>query len=335
MIHRLFQQSLRLNAKRIPKRQFSAEKETKKPREEQNDDDIWEDQDEEQEAENATPKNQIWRYFKSVLLWGTFGALGYNGYIASKTEYDEEAAKNELGYVPYIYSVSSAIASTFGNGYSYLLYPPMKKFLPDEPPLKAELLRKTLILNFEGTLYAKDFSVGQGVLIHLRPGFKKFMEKMSQFYDIVLYSNEDTAFMSEVAQTIDPYQKYFIWNFGREFMTTMPDGQYKDLKLMNRDPKKFIAVDFSTNSYLNHKENVVLLDQYKGEVEDNGLRELSMFLEHCATQNVKDVRREIKKYGGEQSVKNYYEEMQKKVDSVKKRRNMFLGFSGSGKAKVN
>ena len=70
--------------------------------------------------------------------------------------------------------------------------------MPDEPPIVNKLLRKTLVLNFEGTLYSKDFSAGEGVIIHLRPGFRKFLNDMSKKYDLVLYSNEDTAFMSEV-----------------------------------------------------------------------------------------------------------------------------------------
>ena len=330
MIYRLLHNSARVTLRRMPKRDFATEK-NKKAKSEANDDDIWDEDEDNQETEELTPTRKYMRYVKRALMLGVCGALAYNGYVAIDTKSDEELAKDYTGYNHYAYTVSNAIVSQVRKGYNYLLYPPVEKFLPDEPPLRADLLRKTLVLNFEGTLYAKDFGIGQGVLIHLRPGFKKFVDKMSQMYDIVLYSNEDTMFMTEVLQTIDPSQRYFSWNLGREFFTTRPDGTYKDLQFINRDPKKFIVVDFDTKNYLNHKDNIILLDQYKGAVEDNGLRELGLFLEHCAPPTVKDVRREIKKYGGEQSVKNYYEEMQKKVDSVKKKRDTLNAYKGQSK----
>lgn len=60
-----------------------------------------------------------------------------------------------------------------------MIYPPIKKFLPDEMPLHPKLMHKTLVLNFEGTMYNKEMKVGEGMLINLRPGFKKFLKKMS------------------------------------------------------------------------------------------------------------------------------------------------------------
>ena len=336
-MHRYLSKAIRLNLKHTPNRHFTTSKDPKDPKNQQEatDDNIWEDVDEDNETDTTSKKSQYLRLIKNTVLWGLFGWLGANAYYSVQSNFDEEEAKSQALYNHYIFTVSNKITKELHKAYNYILYPPVTKFLPDEPPLRPELLRKTLVLNFEGTLYAKDFSAGSGVLIHLRPGFKKFIDKMSQLYDIVLYSNEDTAFMNEVIQTIDPYQRYFMWNLGREFFTMMPDGGYKDLRFLNRDPKKFIVVDFTTDNYLNNKENVITIDKYHGEMEDNGLKELGLFLEHCAAQNIKDVRREINKYGGEHSAKNYYEDMQKKVDSVKKKRNWLTGYSNKGKVKTN
>lgn len=322
---------MRMSIRARPHRYFSTQ-EKAKTTQEPNDDNIWNENDEEVETDPTPNSRRYLRYIKSMVLWGMFGWLGANAYYSYNSNYDEEMAKTQTLYNHYVFTVSNTVMREINNAYNYILYPPIAKFLPDEPPLRPELLRKTLVLNFEGTLYAKDFSAGNGVLIHLRPGFKKFIDKMSQLYDIVLYSNEDTAFMTEVIQTIDPYQKYFMWNLGREFFTTMPDGSYKDLRFINRDPKKYIVVDFTSDNYLNNKNNVVIIDKYEGQEVDNGLKELGMFLEHCATQNVKDIRREIKKFGGEVSVRNYYEDIQKKVDSVKKKRSFLFGYSNKTKA---
>lgn len=324
---RFIQKTKQLHKTLSLSRRFSttqqAEEEHKQ--EDKAEDDIWDEEDnvEEEEDEKSQRRRKL---LKNSLLFSIFGLLGANAYISKKAEFDRELAKESPFHIPYVYGVASTVTKTCFDGYNYLLYPPITKFLPDEPPLRPELLRKTLVLNFEGTLYSKDFSVGNGVLIHLRPGFKKFVDKMSQLYDIVIYSNEDTAFMTEVIQTIDPYQRYFMWNMGREFFTTKGDGQYKDLRFLNRDPKKFIVVDFTRDSYLNNKDNVVVIDKYIGQEEDVGLRNLSLFLEHCAVPGVKDIRKEIKKFGGEDSVVNYREKLQKKYENAKNRRNLFFGF---------
>lgn len=60
-----------------------------------------------------------------------------------------------------------------------MLYPPLKKFLPDPLPIDPKLMPKTLVLNFEGTMYSKDMKTGDGIVLHLRPGFRKFLKQMA------------------------------------------------------------------------------------------------------------------------------------------------------------
>ena len=62
---------------------------------------------------------------------------------------------------------------------NFIRYPPVKKFLPDEPPFNKSLLRKTLVLNFEGTMYSKDIKFGEGLMVHLRPGFRKLIKELA------------------------------------------------------------------------------------------------------------------------------------------------------------
>ena len=91
----------------------------------------------------------------------------------------------------------------------YLLGCPLDKLLPDEPPLRKQLLKKTLVINLEDTLYSKNFEMGEGMQIQLRPGFYSFLKRVLKYYDLVVYSNEDTAHMQEVIMLIDPYQQFF------------------------------------------------------------------------------------------------------------------------------
>lgn len=94
------------------------------------------------------------------------------------------------------------------------------------------------------------------MIIHLRPGFRKFIKEMQKYYEIVIYSNEDGNFLSEVIRNVDPYQMYFPFFFGSEFMIGKKNKSYKDLNRINRRMNKVIAIDFE-NNYLGSKNNVI------------------------------------------------------------------------------
>lgn len=139
-------------------------------------------------------------------LYLTTGFLIYqNTQLSKKYESINEFADKETFYVKPIFNFVSYVRQTSHDMYAYIKNPPVEKYLPDEPPFNQKLLRKALVLNFEGTMYAKDMQNGQGLIIHLRPGFRKFIKEMQKHYEIVIYSNEDGNFLSEVIRNIDPY----------------------------------------------------------------------------------------------------------------------------------
>lgn len=109
----------------------------------------------------------------------------------------------------------------------------MKKFLPDQPPFHKSMIKKTLVLNFEGTMYSKDHKAGDGLVVHLRPGFRKLLKELAQKFEIVIFSKEDTNFLSDVIKTIDPYEMYFPFYFGNEFLLVKASGMYRDMQYLN------------------------------------------------------------------------------------------------------
>lgn len=165
------------------------------------------------------------------------------------------------------------------------------------------------MLNFEGSMYSRDVQSGVGTIIHLRPGLRQFIKEMQQLYEIVVYTYEDGMMLGEVIRNLDPMGEYFQFYFGREFMVFRPTGLYKDLKLINRKMNKIVAVDFE-NEFIN-SNNAVKLSKYEGADNDMELMKLSFFLRHLANDKVKDVRKEIAKWGGfENAVPNYVKKLQ-------------------------
>lgn len=68
---------------------------------------------------------------------------------------------------------------------------------------------------------------------------------------------------------------------------------------------------------MNSNNNAIYMKKYSGETDDKELKILTLFLTHLAAKNVKDVRKEIQKYGGfENALKNYEEELNKKYELI-------------------
>jgi import inner membrane translocase subunit TIM50 len=119
--------------------------------------------------------------------------------------------------------------------------PPTKKLLPDVVhPL---IHPKTLILNLSGTLVDTQYVFGKGVNIRKRPGLANFLKKMSQHYEIVIFSDDDSMFIESVLPSLDPRQQMISGFFGRECMVWSKGRYIKDLKYLNRDARKVIVID--------------------------------------------------------------------------------------------
>lgn len=70
-----------------------------------------------------------------------------------------------------------------------------------------------------------------------------------------------------------------VGRFGRE-STLLKEGKYvKDLTYLNRPLKDIVYIDFEDDAVAFHKENVILLPKFEGDIDDRGLIDLIPFLE--------------------------------------------------------
>jgi TFIIF-interacting CTD phosphatase-like protein len=122
-----------------------------------------------------------------------------------------------------------------------LLKPPSKKLLPDVVhPLYHP---KTLVLNLSGTLIKTDYIFGKGQMIIRRPGLEKFLKHLSRKYEIIIFSYEENNFIQQSILTLDPQRMIFVSYFGKECMLLKNGSYIKDLRYLNRDLRKVIAID--------------------------------------------------------------------------------------------
>lgn len=107
-----------------------------------------------------------------------------------------------------------------------------------------------------------------------------------------------------MAMALDPTMQTFSGILGRE-CTIVHEGKYiKDFSYLGRPIKEVIYLDFSKDTAPFHKENVIVLPEFEGDLDDRALYEILPFLKHLA-QKPGDVRDEIKLYGSEETARNF------------------------------
>lgn len=186
----------------------------------------------------------------------------------------------------------------------------MEKFLPDEV-----FPRKILVLNFNGTLVSKHVEFGKGVIVKLRPGIKEFINEFVKHYEIVIFSDDDTQSIMEMAQKINPNLQ---WVFGREFFSLHNNKMVKNLDYLNRNLSKIVVVDKSKDLVPLHIDNTLVIPEFIDDSSDNWLKKLTPLLHHLAKPEVRDIRKEIVKLG-DNSVEDYYENLLKKYNSINRK----------------
>lgn len=107
---------------------------------------------------------------------------------------------------------------------------------------------KTLVLNLTGTLVHTNYVFGKGLIVSKRPGLQQFLKKAVQNYELVVFSDDDSIMIQTLLPSIDPRQQYFVAFFGQECMLLSGKKYVKDLKYLNRDPRKVIVIDKSKDA---------------------------------------------------------------------------------------
>ena len=106
-----------------------------------------------------------------------------------------------------------------------------------------------------------------------------FMQRMMKSYEIVLFGEQEAGFIHEIADALDPEQRFISGRLGRE-STVVKGGMYvKDFSYLGRPAKDVIYLDFTDETVPYHKDNLIKVPQWSGEGEDRELYDLIPFLE--------------------------------------------------------
>jgi len=122
------------------------------------------------------------------------------------------------------------------------------------------------------------------VLVKKRPGVERFLLKMAEFYEVVLFTASLRDYAVPVMEKIDPTRvcEYHIY---RQGCTPYRNVLVKDMSLLGRNLKDSIIIDNSENSFMFQPMNAIHIKNFFEDETDTELDRLTPFLEFLSQVN--------------------------------------------------
>jgi len=183
-----------------------------------------------------------------------------------------------------------------------LIKPAREKLLPErESSVPATM--KTLVLDLDETLVHcsvesfpnPDFTFPvvfnenlYTVHVRCRPGWREFLQVVSQFFEVVVFTASQEIYAKTLLDKLDPTHELIKYRLFRESCVCVDGNFLKDLDFLNRDLAKTIIVDNAPQSFAYQLENGIPIKSFFDDSNDRELNDLLPLLKTLS--NVPDVR---------------------------------------------
>lgn len=154
--------------------------------------------------------------------------------------------------------------------------------------------RKILVLDLDETLIHTLFTGGQTptgttadfiisyttdnypvtFFVHKRPHVDTFLDVVSQWYELVVYTAGTEMYGSAVADKLDTNRNILKRRYYRQHCTLNGDTYVKDLSVVHDDMSSIVTVDNSPNVYCRHPDNVIPIKSWFNNPNDTELLNL-------------------------------------------------------------
>ncbi|PHU12946.1 Mitochondrial import inner membrane translocase subunit TIM50 [Capsicum chinense] len=182
--------------------------------------------------------------------------------------------------------------------------PSSDKLLLDLHPLEQHVF--TIVLDLSETLVYSDWKRERGWRTFKRPGVEAFLEHLAQFFEIIVYSDQQNMYVDPIVDRLDSKQ-CIRYRLSRGATKYVGGKHYRDLSALNRDPSRIIYISGNALESSLQPENCVQIKPWKGDVEDTTLLDLIPFLEYVGMHRPADIRTVIASYQGHDIAKEFIE----------------------------
>eukprot|EP00801_Mesodinium_rubrum_P008110 Mrub_08125.p1 GENE.Mrub_08125~~Mrub_08125.p1 ORF type:complete len:238 (-),score=11.03 Mrub_08125:148-804(-) len=152
--------------------------------------------------------------------------------------------------------------------------------------------KPTLVLDLDHTLiYASETPIAEYdfvipifknkkltiLYVKKRPYLDQFLERLSHYYELIVFSAATPAYAELVVEKIDLNQ-VIDYRLYRYACSSDGSNLFKDLSYLGRDLSNTIIIDDSPQNFIKQPQNGLLIYKYKGDTNDNHLEMLINYL---------------------------------------------------------
>jgi import inner membrane translocase subunit TIM50 len=146
--------------------------------------------------------------------------------------------------------------------------------------------RPTLCVNLNGVIISTVYDPkAKRWMTFKRPGLDLFLERISEKYEVVVWSSHGMDNAVDVVTRLDPEHRFFHDTVSKEVEKSEHE---KDLIHLGRPTQRVIVLDVHENEQEQYRDNTVVVPKWYGTkeemAEDRTLFNMIPFLEYLATQ---------------------------------------------------